>query len=101
MKLHAILLTGTIFAFASISPMQSVPAAGTYGLKRNHVTIAQCRATEGARIAAGLCGAHGCDCGMTAKECKAARPEIQRCIEKGSDSQGMVCFRLVASCIKG
>jgi len=37
-------------------------SAGSADLKRNHETIAQCRAKVGARIAAGLCGAHGCDC---------------------------------------
>jgi hypothetical protein len=38
---------------------------------------------------------------LTNVECKAAWPEIVDCIEKGSNSQGMSCFRLVARCSRG
>ena len=64
-------------------------------------TIAQCRARSNARQAAGMCGAHGCDCGMTTKECRAARGEIQKCIKLGMDGGGMYCVRLINECIKG
>ena len=60
-----------------------------------HETLAQCRARQAG------CGAHGCDCGMTVKECRAARSEIRRCIEVGMSGGGMYCATLVNSCIKG
>jgi hypothetical protein len=31
--------------------------------------VIKCRASEGARQMAGLCGAHGCDCGILKSEC--------------------------------
>jgi len=31
--------------------------------------VLQCRATEGQRLLAGECGAHGCDCGVLKSEC--------------------------------
>jgi len=34
--------------------------------------VIQCRATEDARQRAGLCGAHGCDCGLLKSECAAS-----------------------------
>lgn len=64
-------------------------------------SIAQCRAHSRAREAAGMCGAHGCDCGMTVKECQTARAEIRECIELGMAGGGMRCVRLINECKKG
>jgi hypothetical protein len=35
--------------------------------------VLACRATQDARISAGDCGAHGCDCGLLRKECGASK----------------------------
>ena len=61
-------------------------------------TIAHCRAHSG-------CGAHGCDCGMTVKECRAARAEIQECLEMlavpGSRAEILECLAMAGGGIKG
>jgi hypothetical protein len=67
-------------------------------------TIAECRASEPVTAAAGLCGAHGCDCGMTVKECREPQTlaQMEDCLRSalGPDrALPMVCFRLLWSCI--
>jgi hypothetical protein len=35
--------------------------------------VLTCRATEDARISAGQCGVHGCDCGILRSQCASSR----------------------------
>jgi hypothetical protein len=49
--------------------------------------VLQCRATESERQRAGLCGAHGCDCGLLKSECSASRKYINSNIGAGAGYQ--------------
>jgi hypothetical protein len=49
--------------------------------------VLECRATQDAKISAGMCGAHGCDCGILSSECSAAKKYLNSFDAEGR--QGM------------
>ncbi len=48
--------------------------------------VLACRATEAARVAAGECGAHGCDCGLLRKDCGASKRYLKSFDREGRKS---------------
>jgi hypothetical protein len=42
-------------------------------LSARDAAVLTCRASENERTIAGLCGTHGCDCGILTSECAASR----------------------------
>jgi hypothetical protein len=63
-----------------------VAATALFGLAKGYASdasVLRCRATEESRIAAGQCGAHGCDCGILKSEC-AAEIEFMKTVSPGA-----------------
>jgi hypothetical protein len=57
-----------IRACVALAPLMTATAAMALD-----ADVLACRATEDARISAGLCGVHGCDCGILRSQCRESR----------------------------
>jgi hypothetical protein len=78
-------MIGTISAAAlAVAMMTGAAQASDAG-------VLSCRKTEDAKMAAGLCGAHGCDCGLLRSECAATRKHLRSFDANGRGS--MAYFR--------
>jgi hypothetical protein len=65
--------------------------------------VLACRATQNARVFAGKCGGHGCDCGLLRSECGASKRYLESFDREGRESAAYTreAYAFAHACGKG